>query len=212
MIEIAELLRKVMIYAPNAPEPLAETFIRDAADEYLERSRAWKVVDTITVTDHRDGDLLQDMPDARIVEILDAFFDDGDGSRHHLTPVTIEHLNKMCPGWYVSPLKGCPKYMAQQTPGTIMIYPRRHGKLTVNAALGLAESAQTMPDFLLTKHSQKIARGAASKLLTMPGVEYANPQLGAALHAEFQSFLEEASSSGLATQVKGRTRTTSRFV
>jgi hypothetical protein len=48
-----------------------------------------------------------------------------------------------------------------------------------------SEDCVTLPEQLIELHGTTIGRAAAALLLMLPGTDYANPNLGAAMHTEF---------------------------
>lgn len=203
--DIDELLPEVLTYAPKCPEPLAFRFIREAAVEVCTRGKVWRESDEIEV-DEPEGEILCTLPDASIIEIEWAALDS-----QELTPKTLAWLDCNVRGWQTSTETAPPRYITQLELNTVMIVPRATGTLKLRLVLKPSRTALTLPSTLIEHYGTDIGKGAAGRILTTPNAEWANPQLGAALVAEFQSRLDSLAVTAAKGQQGAPLRTKGRY-
>lgn len=207
--DIDALLPDVLTFAPNCAEPLAYRFIREAAAEFCERTRAWREPDEFQVSTP-DCEGICTVPDAKILFIEAATLGGVD-----LVPVTVGWLDNNMQGWMDYTDTGAAKYVTQLTSGTLTVVPKVSGLLRLRLVLAPSRSAQTLPDFLVDRYATEIAKGAAGRVLITPDPENpagANPQLGLALLGEFQAALDRFSIQVTKGQQGARLRTRGRYL
>lgn len=202
MIELDEILSEVAIYAPAAPEGLSIKFLREAAQDLCRRGKGWRVTETHQVVTPECEAILAE-PDAQILEIEYAAL-----NGRQLTAMTVADMDIEEPGWMgrYTAESGVARHAVQLQHDTITIYPREAGELTVRLVLAPAREALTVPEFLVEKYKTQLGRAAAGRLLTIPNSEIANPQLGAALVAEWASTLDSLAFREQRTQLRTKPR------
>lgn len=199
------LLPEVLIYAPNAPEVSALKFLRDAAREFCERTRVWRDTDELTVSEP-DYEAVCGY-DADIVEIERAELD---GVK--LIPVTMAWLDREVPSWRSYEEDAAPaKYLTQTEPDTVTIVPPATGTLKLWLILKPTRKATELPQFLVDHHATEIGRGAAAKLLQLPGFDFSNPALAEQLAREFNGEQATAMWRTAKGQQRGAVRTRPSF-
>jgi hypothetical protein len=207
MKDIDLLLHHVMTEAPACPEPRAIRALRGAANEFCERTRLWKENIEVTVTVSEDEVLAPVSSDALIYEIRAAQIDTTE-----LKPKTAEWLDTEYPGWSFDETEGSANYITQIHPNIIKLYPRVAGTLKARLILRPAETATTLPDFLIDMHGERIGKGAAGKLLMSTNTTYANPQAGGAFTKTFEGWLDTLAYESAKGQQGGRLRSRSHFI
>jgi hypothetical protein len=203
-IDFDELLPEIAIYAPKVPDIVAFRFIREAAREMCTRGKLWVVNDQFDIT-APEYEGLTTIPDAEIVEIERAHFDDVP-----LEPKTRAWLDEKFDDW--QSLEESPaKYVTQLELNSVTVVPKATGSLRLRLHLRPSRTATTLPSSLVEHYSTEIGIGAVGKALLVPRQDYTNPQLGLPKQAEFQKFLDTLSSTASQGQQKAPQRTRARF-
>lgn len=202
MIDLDEILSEVSIYAPAAPEGLAIKFLREAAQDLCRRGKSWRATETHQVVTPECEVILAE-PDAQIIEVEYAAL-----NGRPLTPMTVADMDLADPGWMhrYTAEDGAGRYVVQLQHDTLTIMPREPGEITCRLVLAPSREALTVPDFLVEKYKTQLGRAAAGRLLTIPNSEIANPQLGAALVAEWASTLDSLAFREQRTQLRTKPR------
>jgi hypothetical protein len=199
---IDDLLPEVLVYTPNAPEPVALRYIREAARKLCHDARLWRTTSTIQVTAPQSQGILT-IADAEMVEIETARI-----NGHDLEPVTVAWLDDKHPNWdNDTATTSAGRYITQLNPRTIAIYPRETGNCVMRMVLQPSKNCLTVPDVLVELHATTVGRGAAALLLMLPGVDFANPQLGLAISAEFDGKVASLKTEHTKGQQGARLRT-----
>lgn len=200
MAEFDDFLPDVLPHAPACPAPVAEKALRDAATEFCERTRCWRLVETIPV-EMSDVDIAVTPLNAILHEIEDVWFD---GAR--LDAVSFDEFE---PG---DDTDGLPKSYFQVAPGSIRILPRAAGSLKVAMFLKPARASVDLPDFLLDQHCERIAYGALSRILVLPDLPFSNPQRAVYFAGLWREALDRKFDLNRRGQQRAPTRTTPRFM
>lgn len=213
MMDLEEFLPSLNTFAPNVPEPIAIRYLREVAQDYCRRTKIWRVVDHIIITGSDQPDDVTNIPDADIVYIEAAQFQPDGGDKVDLTPATVEYLDSHRPGWqFDRSVPGTlPSYVTQTGPDSVYVVPNAEGVLHVRLVLTPSTTALTVPD-ALRRHMPLISKGAAARVLTLPDAEYANPQLGAALYAEYENAMNRNTYQSQRTQFRARTHTVAQYM
>jgi hypothetical protein len=181
MRDIDEFLPDLRTYVPDCPDPLAHRFLREAAREFLKRTRLWKEWEEFEVTDPSD-ELLCKANDAAILEIETATLEG-----EPLTPQTPKWLDEHRPGWSTDTESSAPAFITQLIPDRIVLVPRATGTLRARLVLVPARDALSFPDFLLEHHAALVGKGAAGMAMMVPRTDWTNPQAGSVLINDFRN-------------------------
>lgn len=185
MSDIDDLLPEVLLHAPNCADVVAYRYLREAARELCQRSRAWRVTETLLVTTPESQAIIA-TEDASIFEIANAFLDE-----FELTPVTPAWLDSEYPGWHDSYADTGPaRFITQIAPNTVTIVPKVTGTLKMRLVLEPSRTAMTVPDFIVEQYATEIGKGAAGRVLMLPSNTVGNPNYGTKLLAEFEDLLD----------------------
>jgi hypothetical protein len=200
VIELYELISEVTIYAPAVAEPVAVRYLREAARDICQAGKLWKETDQIKINDPEYQGICS-VQDSSIVEITDPQFEG-----LPLQAVTPGWLDMEFPRWSGVSETSVPRFVTQIAPNTLTLYPRSTGTLTARLTLQPSRDAQTIPAFLAENYATELGKGAAGRILLLPG-ENANPQFGAGLIGEFQAVLDRLRTGPREQQdVRRRTR------
>lgn len=205
MAEIEDFLPGVMSRAPSVPIPEAVAAVRDAARTVCRRLKLWRCDDELIVA-APEYEALYTQPDAQIMSIDYAAIEGTSLVFHE-----PEWLDREFPGWRKSE-PGTARYITQNTPGQITLFPRQNGVLSLSVVLIPALDAETLPDFLLKGYADLIATGAAGAIIAnVPNPEFYNPALGTALIAKFGSDLDALNAKAARPQIHAPMRARARF-
>ena len=188
MKEFIEFYRFIKPGCIGAPEPLIDSCILKAAIEFCERTRMWRVIETVTIT---GNDPIVAPADAAILKIEDVRFDG-----RQLEPIAVSDLNNLYPDQdWAAITQEQPRYITQLTPNTMMLVPSPPASGEVKLAMQLKPSQTTeqLPDFIFDLYQKVIADGALAEILATPGQSYTNTDMAGVYSARFQQKLDALS-------------------
>lgn len=179
-ITLQQFERYIRPHVPNAPDPLIAQYIRLAAIEFSEKTRAWRQIATVTL--NAQGQAVVAPPNSSIFEFETVTFND----ETPLEPVQYTDIEQ---DEFTE--EGTPCYVTQVAPDTVAVIPFAKGKLTVSCFLrprhdseyqindeGLVEDIyDRVPRFYLTQHAQTIAAGALARLFRIPNAAWSDASL-----------------------------------
>ncbi|MFC3074913.1 phage adaptor protein [Shinella pollutisoli] len=161
-VDIDEFLPWALVHAPNCSDLIAYRYLREAARDFCERTKAWRETDEMRL-DPMGCEAICTVPDADIVSIENAAVDGVP-----LEPVTLAWLDEHRAGWERRTEEGSPQFITQVEPNTVAVFPRSSGRLSMRLVLKPSLTAMTMPAFLLGKWASDIGKGAAAQILLLP--------------------------------------------
>lgn len=202
--DIDDLLPEVLIYAPKVPHIVAFRFIREIAKEFCQRTRLWRAQDEFEVT-APESEGITTISDANIFEVEWAELED-----IALEPVKPSWLDQNVPLWQTLENETA-KYVTQLSPNTLTVVPKATGTLKLRLVLEPSRKAMTLPDFMVEQHGTLIGRGAAARIMLTPDQDYTNPNLGAAMNAEFKADLDRLAVKAVKGQQRAPLRTKGSF-
>lgn len=194
---------------PEAPLPLVDQWLRNAAIEFCERSKAL-VVD-LTLTDavaNQMSYLLVLAADTDLVEIITVWF-----SGKRITPKSPRFLEETYDDWQAE--TGTPLYYTQQNTGAILLVPAPSaaatGAIKIKAAVKPGLAATGIEDWIFSQSRQGLAAGAKAKLFAMNGVPWASPERIAINQAMFEATINKATGAAADGLVRSRPRFSGKF-
>ena len=192
MTPLASFLPFVLPHAQSVPDMLAEQYIRQAAREFCQETRAWRTVTEIDVA----GEAQNDVPvpsQSEVFEIAEAWFRLGTGSQYGkpLYRVSFENMDPNLLPTGTTPANGAvPEAITQIGFNSIIVAPPASGKVKISAYLMPTITADSVPDFLFAKYATIIADGALGQLLLVPGQPYTAPDIAGYRSGLFRSACE----------------------
>ena len=158
-----QLYPDVLVYVPGCPDPTLDQALRDAAIEFLRRTRAWMpwLESSITTSSLREFDL--DLPpQSEVVRIEAATLD--------ARPLAVRGFRTI-PMDSASYVDGAGLSLTSTDRITVWLTQTvgAGAKLQVLVSLVPSRSATGLDDTLLTKHRLAIVEGAKHRLMRMPG-------------------------------------------
>ena len=224
-IELAAFLPYVLRHLPGCPHFVAESYLRMAAIEFCERTRCWRKITTVDLTDENTEALVAPYH-AAIHQIEYASFSSGSHAKTPLTPTQYSDIAER----HRADLEqeGPPRYITQVNPNTVTVFPLTAGELEVSLFLKprmgqefaapvtpdrpIADAFNIVPDFLLTQWGEAISDGALAKALLQPQTQWYDPQRAGYFEARFERACDSKFAQSLRGQQRAPKRTRFRFV
>jgi len=176
----------------GCPNVLAKHHLRRAAQTFLEKTRAWRVLlDPVPVLANASEIEVKPTDAAmELVRVESVYL-----GTQKLKPETIETLEAtMGDDW--TEHKGKPERYIQLRPGFVILYPAPEVDypegLSVRASVCPSDTATGLPDDIAYRYWDEIHMGAKSRLMLMPKKKWTDFTLGAALGQAFQSMVDKA--------------------
>lgn len=175
-------LPRVLPYVPGCPEILAISHLRDAAIEFCERTKCWRVISSAVLS--ANGQAMVAPATATIHLIEEASWEG-----RPLVPVQFTDISpdELTGNTTQSP----PQYITQIEPGKVQVYPfQSGGTLRISAFLKPRADAiynsdasnpfddanAVVPDFLFMQDAEAIAQGALARIMSVPEHRFSNDQ------------------------------------
>ena len=206
MTDIDDLLKYVLRYAPNLPEPIAFAFLRDASREFCQRTKCWRMMDDFTISGP-DYNYQVGLVDADIV-----YMDEVQIDGRSIEPITLETLDDREPGWlWQDQEASTAKYITQVEPNTVTVHPKQDGYVKARYVLQPSNDAEQVPQFLVKQYGKEIGMGAAAMALLMPDREFSNPALGKDFGVKFERTMRRYSGIVSKGPQRGKNRVKASF-
>lgn len=201
MKDIELIYPLIMPFAPGAADPTMNTWIRQAARDFCERTRLWRYQDELTVTANESESI--PTPFGSVVhEIEEAYFD-GQMLRR-VSPAWLDEHEKL---WRLAALTGKSRYITQTEPGTIRLVPGAAGTVKLFVYLKPSDEATDLPDFIIDKYRELIAHGALARILMIPNQSFSNPQMATYWQQRFDTKLDNLFAKGSSGEQRAPHRT-----
>lgn len=195
----------VLIELPGAPLPLVDHWLRNAAIEFCERSKAYRLdlaaLDTVAA---QMGYAVTPPDGLEPIEILSVTYDG--------EPLTVQApgaLSDRYGDWQAE--VGTPEYFTQQDGATLLLVPAPAdaavAALKIKAAVKPSPTATGIDDWLFSRWRTAIASGCKAHLLLMADKPWSNPDRATLNAGRF----EEAIAKATGDANNGFVRATPRF-
>lgn len=210
MIPLSDFIRFVAPYAQSVPDTTAETYIRQAARTFCERTRLWRDVREIDVVGDED-EIVPVPPQADIHEIENAWFKTAGSTQYSgpLDRVSFGDIDpNLLPTGMEMPASGnSPIAISQVTPQSIVLAPASVGTLRLSLFLTPSMRADALPRFLFDKYAAVLADGALAEILMLPDMPFVNLDVAAARAGRFNSAIDSKFNSNKRGQQRAPART-----
>lgn len=220
---LSDFLPLVLPNAAGCPNLVALQYLRLAAIEWCERTRAWREMVTTTVA--MQGETIVAPDYATIFEIERAEFTPDGGSQAY----------EVCPTQFTSHTfddmdeardAGPPRYITQASPNTVRLIPYMDGLLTMSLFLKprsgteygstpinpLHDTMNVVPEHLFIQSAEAIAEGALARLLFIRNAEWFDPKQGMSYRASFDKRCDVSFRSEIRGQQRAAIRSASYFI
>lgn len=216
MRPLKDFLPLVAPHCSTAPRPVMEQYLRLAAIEWCERTRAWRHITTQQVTEN--GAIIAAPEYATVHEIESAYH-----NGNQLSPTQFSHFD---PEDFEG--TGAPAYITQSNANSVSILPFAPGTLLMNVFLKprsgteygtnpqdpLQDKYNVVPDHLFVQSAEKIAEGALARLLALPkeDAEWANHKMAGYYRMRFDEACDAKFNSHVKGQQRSRRRTRAQWL
>ncbi|WP_333826856.1 hypothetical protein [Pararhodobacter sp.] len=219
-VHLSKFLPYTALHAPGAPIPTIESYLRLAAIEFCERTRCWRHMVNVELTDENHVAVVAP-PYAAIHAFEYAAFIADNGPRRPLLPTQYSDL---APEGFPENAGALPNHITQATPNSITIFPFAAGEVELSVFLKprfgqdfngpdrespIEDAYDKVPEFLLTQWGEAIAVGALSKLLIVPQQRWTDQKTAMTFLARFERYCDQHFSSNVIGQQRAPRR--SRF-
>lgn len=217
---LADFLPLVLPHAPDCPRTVAEQYLRLAAIEWCERTRCWRHVTTMALTEQGEAIVAPDY--AAIFEIETAEFSNGNTDPVPLTPtqftsVSLEDATAMA--------GGLPRYITQASPSTVTVLPFEAGDLSLSLFLKprsgteygndpddpLQDRLNVVPQHVFVQSAEQIAEGALGRLLAIKNTSWHDPNMALYYSGRFDQACDRNFRSDMRGQHRAPVRTKPQF-
>jgi len=175
---------------PGAPAPMVDHYLRNAAIEFCERSKAW-VVDLAPV-DAVAGQMKYVLPlpiDTELAEIQEARF-----SSNRITPKAPAFLVAQHGNWATE--VGTPIHYTHESTDSILLIPAPAdtaiGAIKIRATIRPALNAAAIDDWLYSRYRFAIAAGCKALMMVMANKPWTNADLAVVNAGIFESTVTKA--------------------
>lgn len=199
----------VLSELPGAPFPVVDNWLRNAAIEFCERSKAY-VVD-LTAVDAVANQMAYTIPlatDTELVEVRSALF-----SGDKITPQSAAYLETKYGDWMAQ--VGTPGHYTQQDTLSVLLVPApasaETGAIKIKAAIKPGIAATGVEDWLFSQWRMALAAGAKAKMMVMDGQPWSNPNLAAFNLGQFEDAITKAQVRASGGLVRSRPRFSGSF-
>jgi len=190
-----QVLPLVLPHCPGCSDLIAESEVRNAAEDFLARSFTWRYTAGAIMSFAGEGFYTPVLPsNSRIVKLH--------AGTYNGASLAVEKTEATT---------GLPNSITTPDRVRLEVSPppaEDNVKITADLSLSLKTSATGLPDELFDQYRQAIAHGAIQRLCLHVGKSYSNPGMAVARGAMF----EEAIADEKSAKVKGNTSTRKRVV
>lgn len=207
MSSLDSFLPYVRPWAPGVPDPTAYKAIRQAAIDFCERTRLWQYEDDYDVTEQDCIGGIFTPNGSQLHDIEIVMF-----NGQELIPKAPRDIDRLEKGWRTGDLgSGLPKYYTQTEQNALRLVPAMDGHVYLSLRLKPAQDATELPDFISREYNEVIGWGALSRILTVPGQSYTNPDLAMFYAQKFIEKLDRLNLKGSTGQQNARKRSKASF-
>lgn len=195
---------------PGAPLLLVDHWLRNAAIEFCERSKA-HVVDLVAMNAvaNQMAYTLVPLAETEIVEIKAAWF-----SGNKLAPKGHTFLEDKYGDWTAA--VGTPEYITQQASDVALLVPApaasASGSIKIKAVARPAIAATGIHDWLFQQYRQALVAGCKAKMMAMDKVSWSSPDRVEYYLGQFEAAIDKATSAANSGFGKERPRYSGAFV
>ena len=199
------VLPLILPYVKHCPEPYALFQLRMAAIEFCERTKCWRNIVTVDLTENHTAIVAP--PYSTIHEFEEAWLGDARLTPTQFTNAEPDELFGRSGG-------NRAKFITQIAPGEVAVYPFEAGTLKVSvflkprqgqqfgtdAADPMFDAFNVIPAFLFDQNAMDLASGALARIMLTPDEPFSDPARAAFHDAAFKA----ACAGSFASSIKGQ--------
>jgi hypothetical protein len=218
---LRDFLPLVLPHAQYCPRPVAEQYLRLAAIEWCERTRCWRHVSTMDLTEQGEAIVSPDY--ATIFEIESAEFSSETVSSTELVATQFTQISLSD----AEAMEGnAPRYITQVSPNSVTVLPFMVGSLSLSLFLKpragteygndpadpLQDKYNVIPEHVFIQSAEKIAEGALARLLAIKDTKWHDPKMAGYYAGRFNEACDRHFSSELRGQQRAPRRSRPEFI
>lgn len=199
------VLPLILPYVKHCPEPYALFQLRQAAIEFCERTKCWRHIVTVDLTENHTAIVAP--PYSTIHQFEEAWLGEVQLTPTQFTNAAPDDLSGRSGG-------NRAKFITQIAPGEVAVYPFEAGILKVSAFLKprhgqqfgtdaadpMFDAFNVVPAFLFDQHAMDLASGALARIMVTTGEPFSDPNRAAFHDAAFKA----ACAGNFASSIKGQ--------
>lgn len=207
----ADWLPDILPHVQECPIPVVEHEVRRAAQEFLGKTRAWKLdLAAMSVSSGNPNVTLSFGAETVLAARIEAAW--LDGAALEIVPLS-EMSSRFGSGWNAD--TGTPTVLVPISPSSVRLYPIPNAAATTGLTATIAaipnEVATGIQEDIATQYRNTIATGAKARLMLYPGKPWQNPDLAAVNNALFQQEIDTGISAVATAGGSGRVAATTRW-
>lgn len=210
---LRDMLPLVLPHAPGCPYIEIIKNLRLAAIEWCERTRCWRSITTVTISEQGQAVVAPDY--ATIHEIETARM-----GGQELTPTQFSHVDQQARS-ATEDSGAVPQYITQVSPNEITLVPFAAGDLELTLFLKprsgdefgsngqggwLQDDQNVIPAHIFVQDAEALAWGALSRLLSQPRKDWTDPNMGLLYRKKFDDRADGKFNSQIVGQQRARPR------
>jgi hypothetical protein len=217
LVKLNVLLPLIMTRVNKCPEPYALLQARLAAIDYCEKTRCWRHVTQVELTDNHTA--IVTPTGSTIFEFEQATHNGNDLIPIQFTQADPEEMSGLSQG-------AQPKWISQIRAGEVAVYPFAAGTLRLSAFLKprhgqlfgtdptdpLHDAYNVIPEYIATQFGKAIADGALARIFTTKDASFYDPQLAGFHATEFRDACQSQSANNIRGQQRAPIRTNPRWL
>jgi hypothetical protein len=197
---LSDYFNLIRPYAPGCADVTAKFGLRQAATDFLERTRLWRYSAAYSALENEPVAITTPAGSV-LIDIEKAIFDDVP-----LEPKTTAWLDENMHGWRAGEFTGTPRYITQTEENTVILVPSATGTLSLYVWLKPSPTADELPEFMSEQHRTTLAHGALGYILAIPNQSFTNMDMGASFAASFGARLDKLFAKSSTGQQRARVR------
>lgn len=199
----------VLADLPGAPAPMVDHYLRNAAIEFCERSKAWVVdLDLIDAVAEQMEYTLPMPTGAELVEIKTAWF-----LGEKITPKSPGYLAANYDDWTAE--VGTPEHYTHESTDAVMLVPApadaASDALKIKAAIRPTPDATEIDDWFYNHYRLAIAAGCKALLMVMADKPWSNADLAVINASMFEAVIAKATGAAANGFTNAKPRFSGRF-
>ncbi len=193
-ISLSKFLPHVRQYAPSVPNPVALDHLRIAANIFCTKTRCWREIVTVSITDKPVGIT----PSNTVIVAIDQVKMGGRTlSAMSFDDIDLDEFDDLT-------IASQATHFSQIHENEITVFPLVAGDVKIllylapvagsefGAAGALQDEQNKVPDFLFNNYSPDIAAGALARILLLPGQTFTDPAMAGVHMANFNAGINRA--------------------
>lgn len=216
-VPCSDFLHLILPECAACPDPIANHLIRRAAITFCEVTKAWRFTGSQAIAANNETLIAPDHTEIHTIEEATL-----DGQQLE----AVKFLESEPVQLTGTAVLGRPTQISQVSPGVVQLNPFRAGLLRFSVTLKpisarllgtfpndpLRDAHDVLPQFMVSDHSETLAKGALSMILMLPSEPFTDPTKAMVYRQEFLSRCNSAHVNSRPGQQRAPRRTTTHWL